>query len=160
MGACPSEPLDIKYENVTMTLQVDGSPSVCPGKKAGIKALATTTGLASPAYTYSWTDAAGTAIGTTDSVNAGPGSYTLTAGNGYCHRTATHKITRAAGAERRPHRQRHQGGGQPRQDLRQLRRPVDIVADYAHDAGTDFEWSVDGVVQSSTTSTLSLTPKD
>jgi gliding motility-associated-like protein/uncharacterized repeat protein (TIGR01451 family) len=160
MGACPSEPLDIKYENVTMTLQVDGSPSVCPGKKAGIKALATTTGLAAPAYTYSWTDATGAAIGTTDSVNAGPGSYTLTAGNGYCHRTATHKITEGSGELK--------GDltvngtkvvGNPAKTYGSCGGPVDIVADYAHDAGTDFEWSVNGVVQSGTTSTLSLTPK-
>ncbi len=158
--ACPSDPLEVTYSNVSMTLVTDGSTTVCPGKTATVTAVAETAGLTNPTYTYSWTSADGKEISATADAVLSSGTYTVTAGNGYCTKTATHTIAEGSGevsGDLTINGVKIVGSGADR-TYGTCGGELQIVADYVHDAGTEFKWTVDGEEQTSTTNSLTITP--
>ena len=96
--ACVSDPLEVSYELPTLSVVIDGSPSVCPGGSTQLEAIPSSADT-SPGYTYQWYNGSTAIAGATTATlpNAVPGSYRVTVKTQYCEKDTTHTITEGSG---------------------------------------------------------------
>ena len=166
--ACQSETVTYEYQHVDLKVEIDGSPSVCPGNTTELKAIYSTTGASDPdavKYTTEWTNTTtGDVLSATDSYKAAPGSYKVTVDNGYCKKSATHTVSEGNGeingdltvANEAGDKTKVIGTGKNR-SYGSCGGELTITADYITTQG-DFTWKVDGALQNSTTNQLTITP--
>ena len=167
--ACPSEPVETTYLNIEPHVMIDGSATVCPGKTATLAAVITypkedfVPGIKPvdepKSNTYSWSDGT-SVVGTEATLEAPAGTYTLTVSDGLCEMTATHTIEEGTGEVKGDltiNGTKIVGSGAER-TYGTCGGELEIVADYVHDAGTGFTWTVNGVEQPETGNTITLTP--
>ena len=170
--ACQSEPKTAYYKTYDLKVQIDGSTTVCPGKKATLNAIAESQFPYNPnpgvdllpdykdaPLTYSWSDGT-SVIGTEPTLEAPAGTYTLTVSDGLCEMTATHTIEEGTGEVKGDltiNGTKIVGSGAER-TYGTCGGELEIVADYVHDAGTGFTWTVNGVEQPETGNKITLTP--
>lgn len=164
--ACQSEPESAEYLIAGMDVLVDGSTTVCPGKTATLNARVMLPKLPvdimpgeTPTYTYSWSD--GTSeVETESELEAPAGTYTLTVSDGICEKSVTHTVTEGTGEVKGDltiNGTKIVGSGADR-TYGTCGGELEIVADYVHDAGTGFTWTVNGVEQPETGNKITLTP--
>ena len=167
--ACPSEPVETTYLNIEPHVMIDGSATVCPGKTATLAAVITypkedfVPGIKPvdepKSNTYSWSDGT-SVVGTEATLEAPAGTYTLTVSDGLCEMTATHTIEEGTGEVKGDltiNGTKIVGSGAER-TYGTCGGELEIVADYVHDAGTGFTWTVNGVEQPETGNKITLTP--
>lgn len=152
--ACASEPLEVPFGVVDLSIVVDGSPSVCPGGTTELKAIPSSTETA-PAYTYEWTKdgVAQTEIGAT--LAAGPGEYGVIVRTAYCEKSETHTVNEGSGELKGSFSINGKTlYGMPK-EYGTCGEELTIVADYETTGSAGFKWNVEA---GNTTNTLTIQP--
>ncbi|MBQ0029770.1 MAG: T9SS type B sorting domain-containing protein, partial [Bacteroidales bacterium] len=112
-------------------------------------------------YKYEWTkDGAKVDNSNAAELEASAGAYSVTILNGYCDPTKTHTVAEGSGEVNGSltiNGEKVIGSGKDR-SFGSCGEELTIIADYAHDAGTDFAWAVDGVAQTATGTSLTISP--
>ena len=165
--ACTSDVENVTFQNNNMTALIDGTPSVCPNNSAVLSIVATSEGLEGDVtYTYAWLDESKSVIAgeTTDQYTAQGGAvknevktYYGVVSNGFCTDTIEHKLTIGNGEIKGTFTINDSTiYGSPKQ-YGFCGEELVLVADYVKTEG-DFAWQIDGVDQSATGNTLTITP--
>ena len=151
--ACTSEPLEVPFSVVDLSLVMDGSPSVCPGGTTEVTVIPTSTEVA-PAYVYTWKKNGVSQTETGATMAASPGTYEVTVRTAYCEKTSIHTVTEGSGELKG--RLSINGNtlyGMPK-EYGTCGEELTIVADYVTTGTAGFLWSEGN----GTTNTLTLQP--
>jgi len=97
-ATCTSEPLEVAYEIPMLSVEIKGSPSVCPGGTTSLGAIPTSNET-NPTFTYQWYKGNTPITGADKAIllDATPGNYRVTVKSQYCEEEATHTISEGSG---------------------------------------------------------------